>query len=525
MSTPSTLPDPGLGAPAPKSINIAVLALGGQGGGVLVDWIVNLAESAGWTAQSTSVAGVAQRTGTTIYYVELVAPTPGREPVMALVPVPGEVDILIAAELMEAGRAVERGLITAARTTVIASSHRTYAIAEKSSPGNGVADSLAVMAILQVHAKRLISGDLQVLAARCGSVISSSLFGALAGSGALPFSLSAFEAVVERSGVGVSASMKSLREAAQLAQAQSSAQANSAPAPTLPLDAMLTPARALPERAASAAMQTLVDRVRQQFPAAAWPWLGEGLARVVDWQDAAYGSEYLDRVQAFAALDTTEQGHRLTIEAARWIAVAMSYDDVMRVADLKTRAERFVRIRSEIDAQQDDVLGTEEYLHPRLEEIMGLLPVRWARWLEASPKLRAALAKRFTQGQRIATHSVRGHLQLRAVASLRRWRRGNQRHAHETAHLGTWLQTALALQSQDYALAVEVLRSRRLVKGYSDTHARGASKFDRLLAASKRLQGQPEAAQQLAQWTALALREVSPEKLYQEIFSKLDRKP
>ena len=62
----------------PRMITIAIMALGGQGGGVLEDWITTLAEDAGWTAQATSVAGVAQRTGATIYYIELVEPTPGQ---------------------------------------------------------------------------------------------------------------------------------------------------------------------------------------------------------------------------------------------------------------------------------------------------------------------------------------------------------------------------------------------------------------------------------------------------------------
>ena len=166
----------------PRLITLAVLALGGQGGGVLVDWIVDLAEHAGWTAQATSVAGVAQRTGATIYYIELVEPTPGREPVMALMPVPGDVDVLIAAELMEAGRAVERGLVTPDRTVLVASSHRTYAVQEKIVPGNGLADSAAVLDVLRGAARQLVVADMQALAVGHGSVISASLFGGLAGS-------------------------------------------------------------------------------------------------------------------------------------------------------------------------------------------------------------------------------------------------------------------------------------------------------------------------------------------------------
>ena len=83
-----------------QRITIAIMALGGQGGGVLADWIIALAERENYTAQGTSVPGVAQRTGATIYYIELF-PKSGQAPVLALSPMPGDVDILIAAELME----------------------------------------------------------------------------------------------------------------------------------------------------------------------------------------------------------------------------------------------------------------------------------------------------------------------------------------------------------------------------------------------------------------------------------------
>src|SRR5215813_11415432 len=95
-----------------KPLAIAVLARGGQGGGVLVDWIVALGESQGWIAQSTSVPGVAQRTGATIYYIEMIHPRAGMPyPVLSLMPAPGDVDIVIGAELMEAGRSLLRGLL------------------------------------------------------------------------------------------------------------------------------------------------------------------------------------------------------------------------------------------------------------------------------------------------------------------------------------------------------------------------------------------------------------------------------
>ena len=350
----------------PRMITIAIMALGGQGGGVLEDWITTLAEDAGWTAQATSVAGVAQRTGATIYYIELVEPTPRQTPVLAQMPIPGEVDILIAAELMEAGRAVARGLVTPNRTTVVTSTHRTYAVQEKMVPGDGAADSAGVLDLVRQAARRVVADDMQALAVNHGSMISASLFGALAGCDVLPFHQQAFEQVVERGGKGAQASLETLRAGAELARTRPTPPALAAKA-----EAMKTAPRPLPGKAASPALAPLLARIRQEFAQPAWPWLGEGLARVVDWQDVAYGSEYLDNVARLARRDPAPATADLTIAAAHWIAVAMSYDDVIRVADLKTRAERFARIRGEVGGQEPD-LGRNRQVRGRgAEEVAG----------------------------------------------------------------------------------------------------------------------------------------------------------
>lgn len=170
-----------------KPISIAILAMGGQGGGVLADWIVGLAESQGWMAQTTSVPGVAQRTGATIYYLELLPAREGRHPIFALMPTPGDVDIVLAAELMEAGRSVLRGLVTPDRTTLIASTHRALAVGEKEKPGDGIGNPEVVVEATDFAAKRIIAFDMDTLAAKNGSVISASMFGALAAAGVLPF--------------------------------------------------------------------------------------------------------------------------------------------------------------------------------------------------------------------------------------------------------------------------------------------------------------------------------------------------
>jgi len=191
-----------------RPISIAIVAMGGQGGGVLTGWVVKLAENAGWVAQSTSVPGVAQRTGATIYYVEMMQAHNGRKPILAQMPTPGDVDIVLASEFMEAGRSILRGIVTPGRTTLIASDHRSLAISEKSAPGLGIADSDAVTDAVGVTARQEIVFDMNAIAIENGSVISAAMFGALAASGALPFPRAAYHAVIDTGGKGAAASLR-----------------------------------------------------------------------------------------------------------------------------------------------------------------------------------------------------------------------------------------------------------------------------------------------------------------------------
>jgi len=211
-----------------RPICVAVMAMGGQGGGVLCDWIVELAESQGWHAQSTSIPGVAQRTGATLYYVEMLPPKGGRAPILSLMPAQGEVDVVLASELMEAGRSILRGLVTPERTTLIASTHRLYAVAEKEKPGDATADPNTVVEAAGVAAKRMIAFDMEAVANSNNSVISACLFGALAASGTLPFTRESFEAIIKSGGRGVATNLNAFRAAHEQA-----AQPPAAKSPTL----------------------------------------------------------------------------------------------------------------------------------------------------------------------------------------------------------------------------------------------------------------------------------------------------
>ena len=486
-----------------RPLSIAIVAMGGQGGGVLAGWIAAAAEASGFTTQTTSVPGVAQRTGATIYYLELIRQRPdGKPPVLALMPVPGDVDLVIASEWMETGRAILRGLVTPDRTTLIASSHRAYAVAEKEQPGDGTADAQSVHEASEIAARRRIVADFARIAERAGSAISASLLGAVAASGALPIGREAFETALRASAVGGGASLRAF--GAGFAEVRDGAQppaGDHRPAKILP---------EVPDRVGIAELDVLLDRLRGDFPAATHRMIYAGLRHVVDFQDPAYGAEYLDRLAPVAvaerAQDGAARGFPLTSETARQLARAMAYDDVIRVADLKTRSSRRDRVEAELGFDpQRQVVQTTEFFHPRMEEICATLPAWLGGAIERRPWLWRMLDTAFCRGRRVRTDTILGYLQLHLVASRRTRRRGTLRHGRETMQIESWLDRVTRTASRDPELALELARCRALIKGYSDTMARELSKFDRVLRGADMVAQRPDAADWVRRLRAAAL--------------------
>ena len=293
-----------------KPLTIAILAMGGEGGGVLADWIVDLAEHEGYLAQATSVPGVAQRTGATIYYLELFPESAvhaaGQQPVLALMPVPGEVDVVVASELMEAGRAVQRGLVDAQRTTLVISTNRVYSMPERTAMGDGRADSSALLETCRNAARTTISADFASIADGAKSVISAALFGGLAAAGVLPFERQDFEAAIGRGGVGVEPSLTAFSRGFEAA---------SHPAP------LSSPAVIVPENGPRLAQ--LAARISAEFPAEVRQVLNAAIQRLTDFQDEAYASSFLDQLAAIKAADTAP--FAVLRETARYLSLWMSY--------------------------------------------------------------------------------------------------------------------------------------------------------------------------------------------------------
>jgi indolepyruvate ferredoxin oxidoreductase, beta subunit len=439
-------------------IKVLIAALGGEGGGVLSAWMHKAAIDSGHFVQGTSIPGVAQRTGATTYYLELV-PGAGNfhhgecaRPVLALNAAPGEVDVVVASELLEATRAIQAGFVTPDRTLLIASTARVFTIDEKQVMGDGRLDAGRMQELAQRFSRRAVMGDFADLAAGARGPLNALLLGIMAGTRALPISPEAFRSAVRSEGKAVDGNLRAFEAglALTIATAHDGLAARS-----------IAPAIALAEPDLDA------------FPSEAHAVLREGIKRLVDYQDVAYAQRYLARLRFFAGLAGADGPFMR--ELARQLAVRMSVEDVIRVAQLKLRQDRLERVMREANAGDGDIVDVTEYLKPGPEEILGLLP----------PRIGRALLKRVRadRGWPLKIRSTRlgGVLRLAALAALRRWRPRTLRFADESAWVTRWLGLVERTLAADSAAAREVVATAALVRGYADTYKRGLSNWHRIM--------------------------------------------
>ena len=465
-----------------RSISILIAALGGEGGGVMADWLVEAATQCGLPVQATSIPGVAQRTGATTYYLEIYpaarASLAGREPVMSLAPNPGNVDIMVASEWMEAGRALQNGFVSPDRTTLIASTHRIYATIEKMQMGDGRFDGARVFDAAKALAKTAVLSDMRAIAQNHGTVINAVLFGAMAGSGALPLPREACEKAIRGGGRGAEASLRGFAAGFDLATGVAAPAPTQAatPAPTHDVEPVAKPAT-------EPVAKPLADVLA----------LGE--TRLLDYQGPAYVELFRERMRPFLSLDA-----KLAEETARQLALWMSFEDIIRVADLKTRASRFARVRKEARAADGEPLVIIDYLKPGLEEFASLLPPslgsRLIAWAGKNGKLHA-----YNVGMHVKTSSVLGYLLVRSLAWLKPWRPSTFRYRTEQRHIEDWLQRIREAATRDTRLALEIAACANLIKGYGDTHRRGTANF---LAIMDALVDNPPTADATEQASAIA---------------------
>ncbi|MEJ6020672.1 indolepyruvate oxidoreductase subunit beta family protein [Ramlibacter sp. PS4R-6] len=435
-----------------RPVSLLICALGGEGGGVLTEWLVNVARQAGYPAQATSIPGVAQRTGATTYYLEVfpvpIAELAGRKPVFSLNPVPGMLDAIVSSELLETTRQVANGMAAKDRTRIVTSSSRALTTHERMQLGDGRADSEALLKVVREFSREHRVFDMNAVAKECGTVVSAVMLGAVAGSGVFPFfAREDYENVIrEGGGAAAQASLRGFAKAHAICHAGLDPVAPAADGP-----------------------QPRVEPAVTAWPQPVAEFASLGVQRLTEYQDGAYAGLYEQRLRA--VLDAEKSADpfdtkrfAVTRETARWLALWMAFDDIVRVADLKSRASRFERVRGETKAKADELLRIYDHFKPGAPEFAALLP--------------PSLAKRVQRGTwslplKLGAHTVTGMLALRVLASLKGLRRKGSRYLLEQSMIEQWLAGVVAGTRRDWRLGHEIAQCGRLIKGYGSTNERG----------------------------------------------------
>jgi indolepyruvate ferredoxin oxidoreductase beta subunit len=310
-----------------QAVSILLCALGGEGGGVLADWLVDVARIADYPAQATSIPGVAQRTGATTYYLEIYPVSnnqlKGQKPVLGLNPLPGRLDALVSSELLETARQIGNGFASSDRTCVISSSSRALTTAEKMVMGDGRRQEAPLLDVISANSLRHHVLDMASLCQQAGTMVSAVMLGAIAASGLLPFERRHYEAVLSGNSASAKASLRGFTLAFERVNLQRE-QATYVEKVLLPAAPKVSLAFSLP------------TQVAQQFPQHSHELLALAFDRLVQYQNENYAQLMVTRLLKLKAIELASPGASadcpVTTEAIRWLALWMAFDDIIQVA-------------------------------------------------------------------------------------------------------------------------------------------------------------------------------------------------
>ncbi len=469
-------------------IKIMVPAVGGQGGGVLTEWLVQAFFLENYDVQGISLPGLSQRGGSTVYYLEAHPrpESPDKQIIFAQFPVPGEVDVIISQEFLELGRALQLGY-GSDRTTIVTSTHRIYSTLEKMPIGSGIYSDENLRKIATAFSSKLIELNALQLAKDNGMddlAVNAILFGALAASGRLPLSKASFISSVEKVGVAVKTNLRGFDVGWSFVSSRKYAESEKKAV------VWETFVKARADRLEEYEREVYlgkVSRIETEFPSQLREIIAESLYRLIDYQDEGYADTYIDDVREIYRLDESMKGNlKLTEHFARNLALLMSYEDGIRVAELKIKSERFKRIKEEMRLRDDQVFKVVDYLKPDAEELYGLLPniiiAPFVRIIE-SPIFRKIWRRKkpITFAQTPTTTSFSGYLRLWMMTKIKFMRPHSYRFRKERALMRKYRESTIYYAGLDYKLGSLIARSGSMVKGYGKVRRRTIKAFYRFI--------------------------------------------
>tara|TARA_B100000029_G_scaffold289037_1_gene282795 strand:+ start:1055 stop:2509 length:1455 start_codon:yes stop_codon:yes gene_type:complete len=436
-----------------KTISILITALGGEGGGTLMNWILECARSQKLFVQGTSVPGVAQRTGSTSYYIEICDKNfdNEKEPVLSLFPKPGRVDIVIASELLEAARVLERGYVNPDSTTLITSSSRIFTNLEKSHLSDGRFDQEKILNTCKKMSKNFICLDLNTMASDHSTIVSATMFGALAGSGVLPWKKSICENIFQDNIFGKNSlsGFNFAYEQVKVTSKNSTINKNN-----------------INNESLSSEFLNIINI---------------GKERCADFQNSKYSELFLSRVEKILSIINKKDPKVLAVaeNIVRRLALWMTYEDIPRVAQLKIKPDRFKKIKKEVNIKSNQILLIQDIFKPGINEIAAMLPARIGKWFIKNKKIMSHLPF-IGKGMKINSLTISGFIILKFLSSFRYIRPVSLRYNEEQKNIDIWINNLILSLNKSISFSEGLADMPQLLKGYGDTWDRGIKKYNKI---------------------------------------------
>src|ERR1700736_232685 len=206
------------------------------------------------------------------------------------------------------------------------------------------------------------------------------------------------------------------------------------------------------------------------LPDGAAPVVSEGIHRLMDYQGSSYAQLYVDRLGRF--IGRRDVDGAMFGEIARLMAMRMSYEDPIRIAQLKLA-------EYEMAAGDPRVLATDDICKFRLDELIGALPA-----IVAEPALDVLEKLGWTHKPvsiRFSAKSRFGIRRLKIEAALRRWRLFSVRYARERLWVERWLHMISRSLARQPKAAPAIVQTATMVQGYGDAYRQGLADWHAII--------------------------------------------
>jgi indolepyruvate ferredoxin oxidoreductase beta subunit len=442
-----------------QSLRVLIGTVGGQGGGVLSDWLIHGLLNANWNAVSIGLLGLSQRAGTVTYYCE--ASSDKEEKIVnSMFAMPGDVNLFIGQELLELGRLLSAGYASN-DCVIVGNLGRTYTTLEKMPAENGVYDSSIITNAaekLSPQNNYLIDAPAYVTAHHLQHLTSNAfLLGIVVASPVIDLPTEPFVKAIRDSEVNVKGNIQAFELGYQMFK---DGKIHTG------INQYQKEDQLLPNTtfASTSEADDLFEKIKSNCSKEITGSIEFACQRLEDYQDKAYVESYLEMIDNLRSKSSVraETVGAFSKNAALWL----SYEDIPRVGQLKTRPDRFAKVFKEHGIQSQHSVKITDYFVPDIEQLVGMLPRPLARLVK---KIGLIFSDDFDNKSfplRIQSTSVFGYWSLRLLSMGRYWRRSSLRHQYEMSKFNFWFDSLRKIQDESPAVAQIVAELGRVVKGY-----------------------------------------------------------